>query len=84
MLIEDRIIAAIKMFEDRLDKERMSWALDCVEHNEAGLAIDTLADLLGDHDVRLTPAEFDELQTLAKLTASDLSRVSFLADQVRE
>jgi hypothetical protein len=84
MLIEDRIIAAGKMFEDRLDAALLLWALDYVNFGECAVAVDMLADQLVDHEVRLTAAEFEEVQTVAKLTGAGSVCVLGLGERVRE
>ena len=59
-------------------------ALDYVQFNEAGLAVNTLCEQLIEYDVRIAGHEYERLRLLAGMMYPNSSPLGYLARQVIE
>jgi hypothetical protein len=80
--LEQEVRAVAALFEGRLPPAVILDALEYMQFNETGLALETLCQQLGDFQVPLTGAEYARLCSLAEHMYPDASILMSLAKQV--
>lgn len=78
--LDEQIRAFGELFRDRLDNELLQYAINYLDHNERGLALETLLDYLADYEVIITQAEYDQAVILYKQMKLDINdhRIKYL------
>lgn len=84
MSLEDDIRQVGLLFTDRIDRSLVESNTEYAGFNECGLAVELLCELLFEHNVTITPDEFDQLQQLAIKTQIDRSFAESLRTLVRK
>jgi hypothetical protein len=77
MELPKRIFQLGNVYKDRLDQERLNYALDYVNFNEWTIAFETVCDELCEYDVPITQSEYGELMELGSQLKADLSAGRF-------
>jgi len=72
-----RIFGFGNKFKGRLEDMRLEIALDYIDHNEWGLAFETLCDYLVEYNVSLSAEEYGEMIKLAKDMGLNLDNGNF-------
>lgn len=80
---ESRMISLFSQFRGRLRDDIVNDAIEYVGFNEPVHAVEMFCDHLFDHDVPITPDEFEELAAIAQELDADLERVEYLIHLVR-
>ena len=81
---EREVLEVGAMFEGRLPSAVLADALDYVQFNESGLALNMLCEQLVEYDVTPARHEYERLRALADMMYPDASSLDHLARQVVE
>lgn len=65
------VLALGALFHERLPAAILATALDYVQFNEAGLALEILAEQLVEYDVKISTDEFERFRALASFMYPD-------------
>jgi hypothetical protein len=80
--VKNEILAVGRLFEGRLPQEVLLYALEYVQYNECGLALETMCQQLVEYEVQITRSEYDLLQSMAGIMYPNASVLKDLAHQV--
>jgi hypothetical protein len=80
--VKNEVLAVGRLFEGRLPQEVLLDALEYLQHNEYGLALETVCQQLVEYEVQITKSEYDLLQSMAGIMYPDASILEHLAHQV--
>jgi hypothetical protein len=81
--VERRLRTLSRSLSERLSTDALERALEFLDHNELGLAAETLCDILQDKHIAITQTEFDELLSIIQRMGLPTDRPSSLRFQVR-
>lgn len=80
----DQVLAIGARFEGRLPAAVLASALEYVQYNEAGLALDMLCAQLVEYPVEITGDEYARLLSMESFFYPDASMLKQLARMVKE
>jgi hypothetical protein len=80
--VKSEILSVGRLFEGRLPQEVLLDALEYMQYNECGLALETVCQQLVEYEVQITRSEYDLLQSMANIMYPDASILKRLAHQV--
>ncbi len=81
--VEDRVIGLAKKIE-KLSEEDHQNIIDLAEHNEWGVALDSLCHQLYEYDIKITKSDYDEICGLGKEMGMNVDEWLFLKELVLE